>query len=118
MVDGVPHIYSPQVPMWGTESIPFTLAEVLGSEGSGSTVLFARPLALSTGPDGTRYVLDQRSHTVWMLDRWGEELGSFGRNGEGPGEFGNPVDLAILADGSVAVLDPSNLRISFPSGVT
>ena len=113
VVDGVLHVYSPSVPMWGPESAPFTLTEVLGSETSGDTILFSRPLAVSTGRDGTRYVLDQRSQRIWMFDRSGEESGSIGRNGEGPGEFGSPVDLAILSDGSLAVLDPSNLRISF-----
>jgi len=112
LVDGVPHTYNPRTPMWGSEVTPFRLVEVLGSGSSEDRVLFARPLALATGRDGTRYVLDQTSRTVWMLNSRGEEIGSFGRSGEGPGEFGNPVDLAVLPHGSVAVLDPWNLRIS------
>lgn len=113
IVDGILHTTSSPLPLWGAASAPFTLVEVLGSGASGDTVLFARPLALETGSDGTRYVLDQRARQIWMFDRSGDAVGSFGRSGEGPGEFGSPVDLAVLSDGSVAVLDPGNLRISY-----
>lgn len=56
------------------------------------------------GGSGVWYVLDATTPTVHMLDGDGARLGSFGRKGEGPGEFLGPVAVAVGGD-AVAVAD-------------
>ena len=111
--DGVSHFRSPAQPLWGDAYRPFTQAEILGADLGEGAVTFARPVTVSTGPDGTRYVLDSFGPAVFIFDSSGNPVGEIGRNGEGPGEFAVPTDLLVKTDGSFAVLDPGNFRISF-----
>lgn len=69
--------------------------------------------AMTTGPDGTLYVLDQQVPALRMYAADGTYLGDLGREGEGPGELKQPDSgLAVLDDGRVLVRDPGNARIT------
>jgi hypothetical protein len=113
VVDGVTHVSSPATPAWGLDARPFQLAETLGDGVTEGEVAFGQPLAVATGPQGWRYVLDRHLPGVRILNAEGEPVGTVGRHGEGPGEFQSPTDLAVLGDGTLAVLDPMAFRLSF-----
>ena len=66
------------------------------------------------GGNGVWYVLDATTPTVHMLDGDGARLGTFGREGEGPGEFLGPVAVAVGGD-AVAVADARRQEVE-PSG--
>jgi len=67
-----------------------------------------------SGPNGVVFVLDRPLARVLMLDANGVFLASIGRPGDGPGEFRNPVALAVLSTPSqLVVLDQTQGRISF-----
>ena len=55
----------------------------------------------------TACVIDSYEGQVRCVDGEGTVAGVFGREGEGPGEFGNPGDLARGDDGTVGVVDPA-----------
>ena len=59
---------------------------------------------------GTWFVLDRRGSQVHRFDESGGLLGSFGRRGEGPGEFRRPAAIASHGD-SVVVLDDGELHL-------
>lgn len=46
-----------------------------------------------------------RDPRVLVFDASGAFVREFGRSGQGPGEFNNPVTLAVMRDGTVAVSD-------------
>lgn len=70
----------------------------------------------ATARDGVWYVLDRLGDQVHRVDPAAGLLGSFGRKGGGPGEFGTP--RAIVAHGdSIVVLDGRNLRFFDTDGV-
>lgn len=50
------------------------------------------------------FLLDQQLSEVKVFDSAGQWLRTMGREGEGPGEFRGPVDLALLPGGQVGVL--------------
>ncbi len=54
---------------------------------------------------GNLYVLDTQSKTLLVVDPSGQYLRQIGAPGEGPGEFSNPMSMAVLADGRIAVND-------------
>jgi len=60
------------------------------------------------GPDGELYVLEERNHRILVYGPDGAFRRSFGREGQGPGEFLLPMTLAITAAGEVAVWDFQN----------
>lgn len=62
------------------------------------------------GNDGVWYVLDAATPTVHMLDADGAWLGTFGREGAGPGELLSPVAVAAGGD-AVAVADERRHRV-------
>jgi len=54
------------------------------------------------------YVLDQQNNRVVVFDATGRYLRQFGRKGQGPGEFGAPMQLAVTTDDQVVVSDLGN----------
>ncbi|HVG45984.1 MAG TPA: 6-bladed beta-propeller [Longimicrobium sp.] len=62
------------------------------------------------------YVLDRGNQRVLVFDRAGRFVRQLGHKGGGPGEFEVPVGLAVLGDGSVAVLDLAHQNLSLFGG--
>ena len=60
---------------------------------------------------GNLYVLDTGNHRVQKFSPDGKYLATFGRQGQGPGEFYYASWLAVDANGFFYVSDPNNQRI-------
>jgi hypothetical protein len=73
---------------------------------------FSAIAAIDIADDGTIFVLDWKECHVRVFSRAGELVTTFGRKGQGPGEFSRPDRLGLLGD-SVWVSDPGNRRITF-----
>jgi hypothetical protein len=110
--EGVPHVYNPDTPLWGLDARPLVERELFGAPDAPEDEIFVSPVAVAVGPDGVRYVLDSRDARIARFDRSGRYLGSFGRSGDGPGEFRAPTDMTLLPDGTLAVVDFELLRLS------
>lgn len=65
------------------------------------------PLAVTSDKSGALWVLDKK-YRVLKLDDAGKILFSFGSEGSGDGQFGDPTDLAISASGKIYVADKGN----------
>ncbi len=63
--------------------------------------------------DGKILVVNAGSRELRLFEADGSYLRTFGRDGEGPGEFRNPAKIRKLAPDSILVWDESLLRISF-----
>lgn len=111
--EGIPHLYNPDTPLLGNDASPFVEEEVLGGPGSPEDALFTTPCAMAFGSDGTRYILDHGDARILRFAPDGSYAGSFGRRGQGPGEFSDPTDLEMLPDDTLVVADWSSMRISF-----
>lgn len=57
------------------------------------------------GTDDSIYVLDWQIPVVRVFDLAGNHRLNIGRQGQGPGEFTYPVDLAVTSTGEVLVID-------------
>ncbi|MCF7805553.1 MAG: 6-bladed beta-propeller [Candidatus Marinimicrobia bacterium] len=61
--------------------------------------------------DGSKtFVLDEGNLKVFVISENGELITSFGRQGKGPGEFVEPVDI-VLHNDTLAVLEHSGLKV-------
>ncbi|MEQ9401862.1 MAG: 6-bladed beta-propeller [Longimicrobiales bacterium] len=70
------------------------------------SALAPRPWGVGVHPEsGALFVADAFARSVHVFDGDGAYVRTFGRPGEGPGEFGSPSALAVADDGSVVVLD-------------
>ena len=74
--------------------------------------MFGGIVSLAMGPDGTIYVMDQQAPALRVYNADGSYLATFGREGEGPGEYRRPDGgMGVLSDGRIVLRDPSNARI-------
>ena len=72
-----------------------------------------KPTGVSVDARGRVLVADTHYHRVIIYDRDGKELGRFGSQGEGDGQFIYPTDVAVTPDGDLYVSEyGGNDRIS------
>jgi len=60
---------------------------------------------------GNIYLLDIFAAFVTVYDKDGKITGKFGKKGQGPGEFGNPICLALSKNNRIHVLDRSRKTV-------
>ena len=79
---------------------------------------FNLPLQISSGEDGTVYVVDKGNFRVQSFDANGNYLASFGTIGRYPGQFFSPKGISTDRDGNIYVVDAAfgNAQIFNPSG--
>jgi len=70
-----------------------------------------RSSAIAVAADGTIFVLDNGNHRVVAFDQSGDALREFGREGQGPGEFQNPLGFGV-AGNRVLISDIGNNRLT------
>ena len=87
----------------------FTLGS-LATAGAPADDEFAWVSSVSVGPDDNLYVADIYRDQVLVFDPSGAFLAEFGREGEGPGEFGSLYSTAWVAD-TLLALDVGNARL-------
>jgi len=73
---------------------------------------FADISALDVLTDGTAYVLDAKDSRVKVFDAKGKFVRAFGKAGQGPGEFNQPVGILITPENEVLVEDALNQRLA------
>lgn len=107
--NGIQVAHNPKDPISLLEAPTLTSDLTLGLESDGPRAVVFRNLlpygCVDTDSAGNIYVLDSGADTVFKFDARGSFLKSFGRNGQGPGEFQSANCLTIMLDGRVAVVD-------------
>jgi len=68
---------------------------------------FGNIRAVAFDPAGNLLVLDHQAQKVFVVDASGRLIREMGGPGEGPGEFGEAVAIAVMDDGRVVVADLS-----------
>ena len=71
---------------------------------------FGRVSAVALGPDGTVFVADDANSEIRVFGLDGAHLRTFGRDGEGPGEFRSLYSIAWFGD-RLLTYDPHLGRI-------
>ena len=73
--------------------------------------IFGRIGSLAVDSERNVYVFDTQANHVRAFGATGTYLATFGREGEGPGEFSRAETIAVLPDGRLLVRDPGNMRV-------
>ncbi|MHB8094127.1 MAG: NHL repeat-containing protein [Candidatus Aminicenantales bacterium] len=83
---------------------------------------FWRPWGIACDKKSNVFILDSGHNMIFRFDPDGKFVSSFGRKGQGPGEFmgqprgGGLLKISIGNDGNLYVFDPANRRLSRFSG--
>jgi len=93
-----------------TDSAPALSPEVdelyrVGRLDGDSWDTFGRIEGVAFDSEGRLHILDGGDGHVHIINPDGTHLRSFGRSGEGPGEFRSPSAIALLADGRIVIAD-------------
>lgn len=96
---------------WGEEAVLVPEVEIGVLDGD-EDYMFGQIRSLAVAQDGTIYAMDAQIPALRVYGPDGAHLGTWGRQGGGPGEFAQPDGgLAVLSDGRIAVRDPGNSRM-------
>lgn len=99
-------IANPATPANGAMVLPLAELWRLGGESDADEEFFGVISDIAVAANGDVHLLDAQLHEVRVFDAEGGYLRTFGREGEGPGEFRRPRNLVLLADGTVGVVQP------------
>ena len=103
--NGVTVVQNPKEPIYG-EAV-FSIEEDLSigeSKGEGD-YLFSAIRWITVDGAGNIYVLDMKENHVLVFDPTGEHLRTFGRAGQGPGEFRLPLTIGLTDRDEIIVED-------------
>lgn len=111
--DGIRLIHNEKTGKWGSQNrISLEYIHNIGDlESDDENVLFYMPSDIVVDKEGNVYVLDSGNHRIQKFDPEGHFIASFGRQGQGPGEFQYPQSIDIDADGNIYVSDSGNQKI-------
>jgi len=97
-----------------TKSLRLEFKEVMaiGKPDGDDHYIFYKPVDVEVNKGGEIYVLDGQRFSILKYDREGRYLLSMGRQGQGPGEMGLCLDMALDNQGNVLLFNLENSRIS------
>ena len=98
---------------WGaTPKVDLKLVRKLGDvDSDNENLAFSSPGDIVEDRAGNVYIADAGAYRVLKFDKDGKFLASFGRKGQGPGEFSSISSLTVESADRLHVLDSSQRRI-------
>jgi hypothetical protein len=116
--NGVTVVLNPKKPV-KLPGMPSTLKLTedlcLGKEAKDENYMFSELRSVQVDNDGNIYVLDPKEKLIRVYDKNGKHLRTFGKKGQGPGEF-QSINRMYMAEGEkLAFLDTGNKRFSYYS---
>lgn len=111
--DGGRLVHNENTGKWGKQpKISLEYIKNIGDlESEDENVLFYMPSDLAVDSQGNVYILDSGNHRIQKFDPNGNFLASFGRQGQGPGEFQYPQSIDLDPGGNLYVSDSGNQKI-------
>jgi len=97
-----PTVNNGKTPRQNPETVQ--LQEIWRAGDEDSEVIFGHIFRADIDADGNIYLLDTQQSNVPVFSPAGEYLRTLSREGEGPGETTEPVDLTMMPDGTLGIL--------------
>jgi hypothetical protein len=100
----------PSSDLFKSGEVRFEKEFVLDDDSMPQDVFFVNPSTVSCDPEGSIYVVDSGAKNIKKFDAQGKFLKTFGREGQGPGEFGG-LYYSTFAKDRLVVWDSGNRRL-------
>lgn len=115
-VDGVKTVLNPAFPKEGVFRYALQDELTVGAEGGEAGSVLNRPQNLGVDAQGNIYVLDWGDVDFKVFGPDGRLVRRFGKEGQGPGEFGIPAFFVIAPDGRIFLLSGRTNQIIILGG--
>lgn len=111
--DGVRIIHNEKGGVWGKNlKVSLKLIRTIGGiDVEDDNLAFYSPEDMAMDAQEKIYILDSGNHRIQIFSPKGKYLATFGRLGQGPGEFQHPFSIDIDSKGYLYILDRWNNRI-------
>jgi hypothetical protein len=118
VVKGVKTVSNPATGFAAPATTKLPEAWRLGGDTDNEDEFFGVISDIDIADNGDVYLLDSQLNEVKIFNKDGEFVRVIGREGEGPGEFRNPVSMFFTKDGKVAVAQsmPGKIVLLTPDG--
>ena len=114
--NGVTVVYNPRRPV-EVPGVPSTISLkedlVIGKETNKEDYWFSFLNSIAVDDSGNIYTLDPKEIKIRVFNTKGKLLRTFGRRGQGPGEFSGPGGIKVMPDGVLVVYDVLSLRFTY-----
>ncbi|UCE40786.1 MAG: 6-bladed beta-propeller [Candidatus Aminicenantes bacterium] len=112
VVDGIEHIHNTETPLYPERTVVFEEELSIRSEDAEGNIRLFRPSWHLVDGKGFIYICDLQDLQIKVFDPAGLLVRTIGQKGDGPGEFQNIGEIALLPDDRLLVLDWEAHRIS------
>jgi len=110
--DGVRYVHN-NAPAWGdTLKVELEFVQKIGElDATDENYMLYRVADIALDSEGNIYVLDAGNYRIQKYDSEGKYLNTFGREGQGLGEFGRSSSFALDSSGNMYIADQGNSRV-------
>jgi len=119
-VDGIRVVHNEKAGQWGADPhVQLKLIQTIGDLNTeDENLAFNSPNDVALDSSGNIYVLDAANQRIQKFSQEGKYIATFGRKGQGPGEFNYPSSLDVDSQGNMYVLDSfvKKIQILTPGG--
>jgi 6-bladed beta-propeller len=112
-IDGVTYIHNPAAPLHPRRAVVFEEDLTFKEKDETGEIRLYKPGRYTVDARGNLYIEDDSDMGIKVFDPRGKYLRTIGRKGNGPGEFGQISDMALLPGGRLLVTDFEARRTSF-----
>jgi len=114
--NGVTVVHNPKTPIL-LPDVPSTIILkedlIIGEETEKEDYWFSFLNSLAVDDSGNIYTLDPKEVKIRVFNAKGKLLRTFGRRGQGPGEFSGPGGIKVMPDGVLVVSDVLSRRFTY-----
>lgn len=114
--NGVTVIQNPKEPMYGEDILILEEDLSIGETRNEQDYLFSQIRGIAVDDGRNIYVLDSKEKQIFAFDETGRHLTTFGRAGQGPGEFSSPLTINVTSRGEIVVEDFRSHLVYFSPG--
>jgi hypothetical protein len=103
--DGVIIIKNPKEPIYSENAVSLEEELSIGEAEGRKEYMFSQVGNIAVDDEENIYVLDGKESHIKIFDKHGEYLRTFGKKGQGPGEFNFPSGILITPQNEIMVTD-------------
>ncbi|MDH5468632.1 MAG: 6-bladed beta-propeller [Candidatus Aminicenantes bacterium] len=103
--DGVTVVNNPKEPIYSENAVSLEEELSIGEAEGRKEYMFSQVRSIAVDDEENIYVLDRKEVHIKVFDKDGEYLRTFGKKGQGPGEFNIPSSILITPQNEIVVED-------------